>query len=92
MNEGEENIGMLINKMLHGGVEYLCGTAGSLILACTVCGDEHFRDHRYFMNPSWHTCFCGHGRMVPIRIDELESRWFPFWESLGIEVVRDSED
>ena len=31
-------------------------------------------------------CFACKTRMEPIRLDELESRWKPFWKSLGHEV------
>lgn len=75
--------------MTHDGVEYLCGTAGSLIVACTVCGEEHFRDFHYFYNPDWYQCFSGHGQLVPIRMDELESKWYQLWESLGFQVNKD---
>ena len=68
------------------GTEYLLGTGGSLILACPVCGAEHFREpSNYFGpepwgNPTWHHCFhCPNVQMEPIRMDELESRWKPFW-------------
>ena len=85
-------------------VEYLTGSAGSLILACPKCGKEHFREpenyfwslipenkawiergqKNYWGDPSWHQClFCESSQMEPIRIDELESRWKPFWLSLG---------
>lgn len=87
------------------GVEYMRGSAGSLILACPVCGDEHFREpinyfwslysdnkawmergqKNYWGAPEWHKCVeCPERtQMEPIRMDELESRWKPFWRSLG---------
>ena len=94
------------------GVQYLLGSAGSLILACPKCGEEHFRDpdnyfwglvpenkdwiargqKNYWGDPSWHKCITCEAQMEPIRIDELESRWKPFWRSLGINVfVSESE-
>ncbi len=45
------------------GVEYVLGSAGSLILACDGCGQEHFRSpENYFGpppagDPSWHRCW-----------------------------------
>lgn len=91
------------------GVEYLRGSAGSLILACPTCGQEHFRDPmnyfwslvpknkewmdrgqtNYWGDPSWHKCFECKTQMEPIRADELEGRWKPFWRSLGWKVVGD---
>lgn len=71
------------------GVRYLVGTAGSFIIACEMCGAEHFREARdYFAHPEWHTCFVCRPRqqMVPIRFDELDTKWRPFWRSLGWEV------
>jgi hypothetical protein len=84
------------------GVKYLCGVAGSLILACPKCGEEHFRTpENYFWSlvpsnkalidsghknlwgaPEWHICTSCRTQMEPIRIDELETRWRPFWASL----------
>ena len=71
------------------GVAYLLGSAGSLILACHKCGEEHFREpSNYFGpkpsgDPAWHKCFSCGTQMEPIRIDELDSRWRPFWRHLG---------
>lgn len=76
--------------LLRDGVEYLLGSANSLVIACEKCGDEHFRDENdYFRNPEWHKCFACKDpkqQMVPIRFDELISKWEPFWLSLGHEV------
>lgn len=33
-------------------------------------------------DPSWHKCLTCKTQMEPIRMDELESRWKPFWVSL----------
>jgi len=72
------------------GVEYAVGSAGSLILACPKCGQEHFRSTSNYFGPTgqpnWHKCYNCQTQMEPIRIDELESRWKPFWRSLGFEV------
>jgi hypothetical protein len=84
------------------GVEYLLGSAGSLILACQKCGDLRCRTpenyfwslvplhmawieqgkKNYWGDPSWHKCYTCGTQMEPIRADELESRWKPFWDSL----------
>ena len=95
------------------GVAYLLGTAGSLILACPKCGEEHFRpsenyfwglvpenkawiergQKNYWGDPSWHKCGTCRTQMEPIRVDELESRWKPFWLSLGWQVLnRDTNE
>ena len=91
------------------GVEYLLGTAGSLILACPKCGREHFREpenyfwslvpenkarieqgqKNYWGDPSWHVCMVCDTQMEPIRINELEARWKPFWRSIGHTVTDD---
>lgn len=92
------------------GVKYLLGSAGSLILACPKCGEEHFREpenyfwslvlrneawldkgqKNYWGDPSWHKCMTCKTQMEPIRTDELESRWKPFWRSLGHKVTESS--
>lgn len=73
------------------GVAYLCGTIGSIILACDKCGEEHFREpwHYFIHPPEWEKCWNCRKVMEPIRIDELETRWKPFWLSLG-HTVRDA--
>jgi hypothetical protein len=79
-------------SLTYNGVEYHTGTAGSLILCCARCGEEHFRDPlNYFGNPERHTCMTCRPKqqMVPIRMDELESKWKPLWRSLGILVKGD---
>lgn len=92
------------------GVAYLCGSAGSLILACPKCGEEYFREpdnyswslvlenkawldkgqKNYWGDPSWHKCMTCKTQMEPIRMDELDSRWKPFWRSLGHTVTESS--
>ena len=78
-----------IKTFAHDGVEYLLGSAGSLILACSKCGEEHFRDSNdYFRHPlNCEQCFACHNDMAPIRMDELETVWKPFWRGLGWAVV-----
>ena len=67
--------------------EYLRGSAGSLILACDVCGEERFRERASPLETCWK---CGPTKvMVPIRLDELETKWKPFWRSLGDQVKGD---
>lgn len=78
----------VINKTIHNnGKDYLLGSAGSLIIACQNCGEEHFREPpNYFDHPEWHKCFtCTNPsqQMVPIDINELETKWKPFWRKLG---------
>ena len=79
-----------IQSITVDGVAYLLGSAGSLVLCCPQCGEEHFREPRnYFGKPpigekSWHRCFSCPActQMEPIRIDELEIRWKPFWKAI----------
>ncbi len=67
-------------------VEYVLGTAGSLILCCPNCGEEHFREASNYFGPNgqpdWHKCFTCKTQMEPIRVDEIESRWKPFWNKI----------
>jgi len=72
------------------GIQYLRGSAGSLILACPSCGEEHFRDPYDYFGPRkcrFDKCYTCRTQMEPIRMDELETRWYPFWKSLGWEIV-----
>lgn len=48
----------------------------------------------YWGDPSWHVCIsCDNDpQMEPIRMDELESRWKPFWRSMGLVVTGDAGD
>lgn len=84
------------HTMTVDGVKYLMGTAGSLIIACQKCAQEHFRDPvDYFAHPDWHKCFTCRDpkqQMVPIKLDDLETKWKPFWRSLGHSVDGDSPD
>jgi hypothetical protein len=69
------------------GVEYSIGTAGSLILACDVCGMERFRERFTSRETCW---TCGPQKLLQlIRIDELETKWKPLWRSLGLTVKGD---
>lgn len=62
---------------------YCLGSAGSFLLACRECGDEHFRRATdYFRHPEWFRCFnqqCKSGQLMPIRYDDLETFWKPLW-------------
>ena len=51
------------------GVKYRLGSAGSFIMVCLTCGEEHFRDR---VSPHEH-CFKGHGQMVPLTYDNEEA-------------------
>lgn len=72
-------------------VDYLAGSAGGAIVACPRCGQEHFREPMNvwgggaFGHISWHVCLTCEPRsqMEAIRMDELLTRWFPFWEAKG---------
>ena len=80
----------MMRTTTYEGVEYLCTNAGSLILACPKCGEEHFRYafHALFLGRR-ERCFACQTWMEPIRTDELETRWEPFWRSLGFHVYAD---
>lgn len=48
-NSSQPVIHMKRNVYIFNDVEYLKGSAGSLILACPKCGEEHFREpENYF--------------------------------------------
>lgn len=50
------------------GEKCCVGTAGSIIMVCSTCGEQHFRE-----NVSQHeTCFQGHGRMYPEKFSDRE--------------------
>lgn len=53
------------------------GTAGSYIMVCKTCGDEHFREQMLSY------CFNGHGKMVPLTF-ELGDELRPMLEEQGI--------
>ena len=73
---------MSYNPIIHNGIAYLVGTAGSLIIECPTCGVDHFRcPDDYFRNPSWHNCFNCQVPMNPIRMYEL-NKWKRFWHRL----------
>lgn len=79
------------NTHTNDGIQYLLGSAGSLILACPKCGDEIFsRPEQYFIGDDVTAkmkCFsCRLALLEPINMTELETRWKPFWQSLGHEV------
>ncbi len=68
--------------IMHDGVAYSSGTAGSLILSCQTCGTDRFRDPAlYFQHPpEWERCFKCKTPMEPVRCDEIESKWKPIWD------------
>lgn len=75
--------------VIFDGVEYLAGTAGSLILSCPIGGDDRFRDgHDYFLRGSKgagnEMCFCCEPsvRMEPVKIADLEAKWHPLWKAI----------
>ena len=92
------------SPFVFGGVEYLRGSAGSLVLTCPKCGEEHFREpenyfwslypknaawlargqRNYWGAPEWHKCMSCEPevQMEPIKTDELDTRWIPFWDAL----------
>lgn len=79
-----------------GGVEYCVGSAGSLILGCPKCGEEHFRckltyHNRVISNNINENCFSCGEPMEAIRADELETKWKPLWKSLGWKVWSDEK-
>lgn len=77
------------DKTCHiNGVECLASNLYNPILACPKCGEEHFRDafHIELHEDYTEHCFSCGAKMELIKMDELESRWVPFWVSLGFEV------
>jgi len=72
----------------HKGVWYMTGSAGSIIMACPKCGEEHFRGHEVlpgaFGRGPYGNCWtCRDVPMELQRFDELDSKWYPLWHSLG---------
>jgi hypothetical protein len=67
------------------GVRYQLGTAGSFIMACAVCGAEHFRDRIAPEN-----CFEGHGALAPLRLDERE-KYIAIWQAAGDRITTTEE-
>lgn len=64
--------------ILIDGERCLLGTAGSVIMVCRTCGEEHFRD-----SPSEHErCFQGHGQMHPLKLSDLP-HFHEVWKSQG---------
>lgn len=71
------------------GVKYLAGSAGSLILCCDKCGEEHFRDvDNYFLHTEWHKCMTCRNQMQPVKEKEMFKKWYPIWmDSEGVEGI-----
>ena len=69
-------------RLVHNGVTYASGTAGSLLLSCQTCGTDRFRDPvQYFQHPpEWEACFKCHTPMEPVRRDEIATKWKPIWD------------
>jgi hypothetical protein len=65
------------------GVRYLLGSAGSLIVACPKCGEEHFRDRR----SEHERCFTCCGPMEMVALADLRAKWDPLWEASGIPII-----
>jgi len=75
---------LLFNTIVHDGVEYATGSAGSLHLSCPNCGRDRFRHAlNYFSHPAdWERCFdCGRV-MEPVKMSEIESKWKPLWNKI----------
>jgi hypothetical protein len=61
-----------------GDTRIRLGSAGSIIMVCPICGEEHFRE-KISENES---CFKGHGRMEPLT-EANEARYRELWEKNG---------
>ena len=62
----------------------LClGTVGSMIVACTRCGEEHFREST--QPPEYESCFScpDGGDMKRMLRRDLDAVWRPLWRTLG---------
>lgn len=55
------------------------GTAGSIIMVCEVCGEQHFREHV----SQYESCFKGHGQMQPLTFD-LADKLRPMLQAQGV--------
>ena len=59
--------------------QFLVGSAGSFILCCPRCGEEHFAGI-----PHAECCFtCSDSLCEPVLRRELDSRWRPLWRCLS---------
>lgn len=61
-----------------GRTRYRLGSAGSFIMICPTCAEEHFRG---VISPH-ETCFKGHGRMEPLT-EANEDSYRAIWEANG---------
>jgi hypothetical protein len=59
------------------------GSAGSLILVCSTCGEEHFRDAHAINRDH---CFKGHGPMGPLKFTDLP-KYRAMWEAKGDTII-----
>lgn len=75
------------------GEPCLVGTADSIVLCCPVCAAQHFRmDPTVYADwTSQETCFDGHGRLEAQKLSELDSKWRPLYERLGITMTTAEE-
>jgi hypothetical protein len=62
------------------GLRYQLGSAGSFILACPTCGEEHFRE---IPRPEWERCFTCHGPMELLTVERSESHYHALWLAQG---------
>lgn len=65
------------------GVRYQVGSAGSLILGCPKCGEEHFRNY----HSEHERCFTCRVPMEKIALRDLKTKWAPLWEASGCRIV-----
>ena len=78
------------------GVRYQLGSAGSLILGCPKCGEEHFRqcgeEHfRTYHSPNEYCFTCHKQPMEPIALKDLTTKWDPLWIAKGSRIVSAAE-
>ena len=69
----------------------LClGTAGSMIVACPRCGEEHFRE--FTQPPEYEICFsCGDNMKRMLKRD-LDTVWKPLRRMLGWKIKGEDND
>ena len=77
-------MGHKYKPIIYNNVAYVTGTAGSLVLVCETCGQEHFRPAKnYFTNPQWHQCFLCKTQMRPVPIYEW-FKWLRLFEMVDL--------
>lgn len=68
----------------HNYIRYQLGSAGSIILACPKCGEEHFRGY----HSTHDRCFtCPNQPMEMVALKDLETKWHPLWLAKGSRIV-----